>query len=566
MTYQPPRQLAPRPPVDPLEIELVYDVIPCGSCSFFWPGDPSQQPYGPYSTFDVDMRTPPPLDPLPTTPSFPWIQTVTQAPAFPNPEVLDGCRKAPIMTLGINPNLTAFAPGPTGAAWAYPGFATDEGGSLYTKYAYYYRYRTVFQESFELGFAEQFLLPDPRVVAERAGKVVKATRTSDAPSYEISVVYEGDDQPTVIPLTGELGSPPWVLLYDTYGAGAVFPAGATIAGKVDVPAGQSVEVHREAETYYTQFVPVLEHFQETVRAGGHPDAVLRMGEDVCQLDMVACASPHWSSGYLGGTVAAIDEVVDNCVMRNAWAMKQLVQTRPVVLFLVGETSYDMFVEWFGALLERDVPLPAKPADGPFTLLRETCDPAHPCTFRFETSTGGLDFSLATRVVVSPHFSYSSNFLPQYRLSPEQLTELKTSDPACATFLSSDPRLEYVAPEETGDYPAWTIPNAADVAGVRAAIDTGFPASAPVLDAGFYDARSMMAGVLDDLYSSGALSYGPAQALTRTQGACKFCVNDHWEFPLGCPYDKPPEPSPAPGVLESIAAAIVAAGRRTDGQP
>lgn len=563
MTYQPPRQLAPRPPADPLEIELVFDVIPCGSCSFFWPGDPSQQPYGPYSTFDVDMRNPPPLDPPPSTSSFPWIQTVTQTPAFPNPEVLDGCRKAPIMTLGINPNLTAFAPGPTGAAWAYPGFSTDDGGDLLTKYAYYYRYRTVFQESFELSFAEQFVLPETRIVAERAGKVTGATRTSDAPSYDVYVRYDGDTADTTIPLPGELGSPPWVLLYGDY---AAFPAGATLAGQVDVPAGQSVEVMREAETYYTQFVPVLEQFQAAVRAAGHPDAVLRMGEDVCQLDMVACASPHWSSGYLGGSPAAIDEVVDNCVMRNAWAMKQLVQTRPVVLFLVGETSYDMFVEWFGALLQRDVPLPADPEDGPFTLLRETCDPAHPCTFRFETSVGGLDYSLETRVVVSPHFSYSSNFLPQYRLSPAQLTQLKTSDPACATFLSSDPRLAYQEPESAEDYVAYAIPNPADVAAVRAAIDSGFPASAPELDAGFYDAPAMMAGVLEGLYSTGALSYGPAGALTRTEGACKFCVNDHWQFPLGCPYDKPPEPSPAPGVLESVAAAIVAAGRRTDGQP
>ena len=45
-----------------------------------------------------------------------------RSPTFPDAEVMDGCRKAPIMTIGINPNLTAFAPGSTGASWCYPSF------------------------------------------------------------------------------------------------------------------------------------------------------------------------------------------------------------------------------------------------------------------------------------------------------------------------------------------------------------------------------------------------------------------------------------------------------------
>ena len=97
------------------------------------------------------------------------MEATTAAPAFPLPEVLDGCRKAPIMTIGINPNLTAFAPGQPGTAWCYPNFADDESADLFTKYAYYYRYRSVFQERFDLSWVEQFLLPEPRVVAAKAG-------------------------------------------------------------------------------------------------------------------------------------------------------------------------------------------------------------------------------------------------------------------------------------------------------------------------------------------------------------------------------------------------------------
>ena len=79
---------------------------------------------------------------------------------------------------------------------------------------------------------------------------------------------------------------------------------------------------------------------------------------------------------------------------------------------------------------------------------------------------------------------------------------------------------------------------------------------------------MMASVLDAMLKKGELSYGKVgdgtvgdiEALTRNEGACKFCVNDHWKFPLGCPYGKPDEPSPKPGYLEKVAAAFVAAGK------
>ena len=75
---------------------------------------------------------------------------------------------------------------------------------------------------------------------------------------------------------------------------------------------------------------------------------------------------------------------------------------------------------------------------------------------------------------------------------------------------------------------------------------------------------MMAGVLDELYSNGTIAYGAVpgsqlQALSRTDGACRFCVNDHWTFPGECRYGKTGEPTPAPGYLEQVAAAIVAAG-------
>ncbi|MET5012556.1 hypothetical protein AAHH80_35750, partial [Burkholderia pseudomallei] len=80
----------------------------------------------------------------------------------------------------------------------------------------------------------------------------------------------------------------------------------------------------------------------TLRVGGHPGASLHVGEDVCQIDMVACASPHWKPGFLGGSDASVTAIVDNCVSRNAWAIKLMVQTRPALLYIVSESSWNMF--------------------------------------------------------------------------------------------------------------------------------------------------------------------------------------------------------------------------------
>ena len=563
MAYVPPRRRTPSPTGNPLEVDLVFNVTACGTCDFFWPDDPSRQVYGPYPTFDISMDPPPPKDPDAATQSFPWIEATTGAPGFPLPEILDGCRKAPIMTIGINPNLTAFAPGRAGASWCYPGFADDQTADLWTKYAYYYRYRSVFQERFDLDWVRQFLLPEPRIVAAKSGSVVSALRPTDAPSFDLHVRYDGDGADTVFTLQHDLGTPRWVVLFDSHGAGSRFAAGDTLAAKLDVPAGQPAQVYREQVGYYEQFVPVMEAFQETIRASGHPDAQLRMGEDICQLDMVATASPHWTNDFLGGSDESLRTIVDNCVSKNAFAIKQLVQTRPAVLYLVGESTYSMFRAAFGALLQRDPPLSARPADQAFTLLWETTDPAQPCTLRFDTTVDGVPYSLSTRIVVTPHFSYSSNFTPQIRLGPSAWKQLQNDDAACAAALNDPPRIVFQPPVQEYDYAAFLI--AGDSAGVLADLEGRFPASASVLKAGYYDPHAMMAGVLNDLYSSGALTYGGVgggslSALGRTEGSCRFCVNDHWSFPGECRYAKTDEPPPPAGYLEQVAAALVAAGR------
>jgi hypothetical protein len=559
MTYDPPRQAAPKPTGDPMELALVLNVRPCGTCGFFWPQDSTKQPYGPYPAYDFDSNTPTTQAPKGDEPSFAWLSGTTRPPAFPDGEIMDGCRKAPIMTIGINPNLTAFLPGETGAAACYPSFSSAHGTDSWTKYAYYYRYRSVYQEGFDPHFIQPFLNASDHIVAPGPGVIIAAERPSDDPSYTIKVRYDGDAQDVTLPLPGKLGAPRYVLLFDVGPPHNRFQKGDVIAARLDVPAARKAEIYAHQIGYYQRILPVLDRFASFLQGKGHQNVHLRVGEDVGQLDMVACASPHWGPPWLGGSAEAVRTIISNCVTKNAWALKQLVQTRPAVLFLVGEASFNMFRYAFDALIKPA--LPENPADGAFSLLRATTDPAHPCRFEFSETFGGHAYTISTRLVVAPHFSYGINFLPQFRLSASDWQEFRTQFADCAHFLQTDSRL-HVVPATAGAFAAIEVLR--DPQGVTAELHAKWPDAAARLAPSFYDPNAMMAGVLEDEYQKGHLAYVDRTAdragfLARTDGPCVFCVNHHWTFPQGCPYGKPAEaPLPA-GLLDNVAAAILQSG-------
>jgi len=562
MAYNPPRQLKPQPSSDPLEVSLVFNVRPCGTCSFFWPDDPTQQPYGPYTAYDFVSNTPATAPAPAGASSFPWLTGVTRPPVFPNAEVMGGCRKAPIMTLGINPNLTAFLPGQTGASWCYPDFSNAGGTDPWTKFAYYYRYRSTCQEHFALEQINQWLAAAGRIVAEAAGVVVGAERTSEAPSYNIKIKYDTESASRTIPLTSTVGEPPYVLLFNPEPPANRFQKGDILAARVNAPVGQSATVYAQQIGYYEQFVPTLSQFEGFLQANGHASITLAMGEDVGQLDMVACASPHWGPQWLGKATAAENAVIQNCVSTNAWALKQLVQTRPAVLFLVGEASYSMFQNAFGKLITADPPLPATPEDGAFTLLRATTDASHPCRFEFSTTIGGTAYALSTRLVVSPHFSYNSNFVPQFRIRPADWQSFEQQYPQAASYLQHNAQFQYSPPNQTSPLVVITIPRSS--AAALAAFQQQFTAAAAQLMPAYYDAHAMMESVLENLYQAGQLSVvaNPQGGtyLARTAGPCVFCVNAHWSFPLGCPYGKPDETALPVGFLEQVAQEMVQQGK------
>ena len=118
----------------PTEVELAYEVMSCQAmrveqepaaaphpCTYF-------RKWGTYHSYDYSMDTPPPERGI-----LHETKYVGRAPLVP--ELLSGCRKAPIMALGINPNL--------------PGWWRGKKGSLnplfddYRQYAHYFRYRSL---------------------------------------------------------------------------------------------------------------------------------------------------------------------------------------------------------------------------------------------------------------------------------------------------------------------------------------------------------------------------------------------------------------------------------------
>lgn len=575
--YNPPREMTPvdKPPYadDPLEVKLAFQVRACGTCLFFWPEQKTQQPYGPYTAFDFDVNVPYPAEAGKGSAPSPWVIGRTRPPSFPNAEVIDGCRKAPIMTIGINPNLTAFLPGETGAAWCYPNFSSDNDTDAWTKYAWYYRYRSVYQERFTLDFVKKFLLPDEQVIAPRNGHIVTATRLDDNTAWTVTVRYEGDAADTIISLPGKLGGFPFVLMFDMYPPTNVFKAGDVIAGKIAVPQGIQVEVLQQQQGYYMQFVPVLKQFQETLHRDGHTAAALRIGEDVCQLDMVACASPHWNKGFLGGSAESINTIVDNCVSRNAWAIKQMVQTRPAVLYVVSGSSWDMFRGAFGAHVHRDIPLSEKPVDKDFTLLQETTDPAHPAYIDFDVTVDGQRYTSRTRLVITPHFSYNTNFAPQYRISQADWKSLQQDHADCLAAFTLANGFTIVPPDPKYPHDYYGVLFSTDperAAASLAWLKEHFPSGYLALEQYYNDPHALMASVLDDLYSQGVLSWkdkgNGTGYLDRTEGSCRFCVNSHWQFPNECRYDKTKEPTPPSGFLEKVAEQIVATGKPAGNQP
>lgn len=508
----------------PLEVSLVHDVKNCRTCQWFWGGVP---PYGPYTGFDwtedypeqAIHEGPQSADAIEPTP---WLKGVLKGSRLVDPGVMHGCRKAPIMTIGINPNMTAYFASTSGARWAYPWFEVDN------RYAYYYRHFTIYQESVSLDYVRQHLDGGKRLDAEADGWLVSTERGADHRFMLLTVQYQEADKPTV----HELAWTPeerWVVVQDRGKEEAPdtwFKKGDPLAGVFTPPTGTETEIYENPAGYYQRMIPVLDAFKKKV---GLQEANLTVGEDVAQHDMIGTASPGWSSKYDIPT----ETITRNCVHDHGWVVSQFIQSQPAVVILVGGSAVEMFRQIFGPYMDlstegRDI----------FQLLKETT------TRRYYVNIDIQGLRFRSRILTPAHFSYGDNFYQQSRLSPDAWVAFEQDFKGDVQVLGDAKR---IWPPAYNGVVAIRLDGPDDEIKQKVSVE-GWQ----VLMAYYVDPFDMLASALAEEYEQGVLGYDQATGhLARVAGPCRYCVNDLWSFPEGCAYGKPDEKPYAPGYLESI---------------
>ncbi len=301
-----------------------------------------------------------------------------------------------------------------------------------------------------------------------------------------------------------------------------FCAGDTIGGFLELPEGVGVKVEQNVVGYYQRMISILEQVSAYLRSRGEVPN-LEMAEDMCQLDMVACASPGWGSRY------EIDkrEVVAKCVNENAWVIEQLIQTKPGVIVFSGRSAFNMFNQIFQPFIT-----PALPDEmDVYGLMKLTASKPH--YLDIQSSAAGSQYHLRARVLISPHFSYDDNFLPQARFGQEDWAAFGEQFPAATAVL-------------LGDKDRVSEPNRDGYRGIRldglGSFKTDHPEALVRLIQKLFDASALIGdGIAQEVLLDNVGFAG--DHLVRSAGPCRFCDNDHWRFPGGCPYGQPAESEP-----------------------
>ncbi len=118
----------------PTEVQLALEVMPCQAMRRVYESAGTPHPcayfgeWGSYHSFDYASAGPP------EGPGI--VQDVVYAGKTALvPEILSGCRKAPIMSVGINPNLPGY--------WPFTRNAVNPLFEDFLQYAHYFRYRRI---------------------------------------------------------------------------------------------------------------------------------------------------------------------------------------------------------------------------------------------------------------------------------------------------------------------------------------------------------------------------------------------------------------------------------------
>lgn len=197
------------------------------------------------------------------------------------PEVLSGCRKSPIFVVGINPNLTGYNMSKKNSA--YPLF--DE----YKQYAHYFRYRS----------ADKLEIPKDKFEE-----------------------FGGNNDEAPPELTTDLEVP-------------------EKNGKKKIP------LQLQPVTYYHELQKLLDDLAKEMEWEDHQ---LTVGEDLSYGNMVACPSARWitkkTDDYPGLEMskAEVTGIVHECFHNRKYFLRQLFQSLPKIIMVVGATTAAPFIE------------------------------------------------------------------------------------------------------------------------------------------------------------------------------------------------------------------------------
>ena len=512
----------------PLEVRLAWEVMTCRGmrttyerkdhpCHWF------NDNYGPYPAYDW-------IEDFPRE-NFSGNERILNAVCKGNryqlPELMSGCRKAPIMTIGINPNLTAYWTGVDGATWCYPYF--DDIG----QYAYYFRHRAIYQERFLLDFIKSSVIPGTKVEATNDGWIKMMSRSDFPSAIWLFLEYQTER----IKQEGRLLESDYKIFFNSKKSNVteknvLFKKGDMIAGRIDLKEKVPTEICQEEVGYYKRFQSIFELFKKLVGTELE-GSDLRMAEDVCQGDMVACASPGWESRIPDSVRKGIKM---ECVRCRQWLIRQMLQTRPKVIVFSGRSALAMFDEVMGSYFEPKLDLSKDSKQDVYDLLK-LCEGEG-----IYLKVNQEDLSFQSRIIVSPHFSYDENFKPHCRFTQEEWNGFSQSYPQAAEKLS----------KVTSDASVTSDAYKRKLIGIK---DKNAPSKeelgeevCKVLADHFYDPPRMIAQILNQEYQAGRLVMDKKTGhLGRTDGPCRFCDNQLFAFPEGCLYGKIVSREPQPNI-------------------
>ena len=498
----------------------MQDLRACRQCDAFW----GETAYGPFIQIEHTKGSPADA-PVGKIAGF----------SHPEPASLYGCRRAPIMLIGINPNLAAHFVIPrkqADAEWV-PGTpaATEDrrSGSYLTMpffssdkdYAEHYRYRP--PEAMQLrdrADLEGLLASHGRIVAEHDGELVPddgamggSYRVPGRRLARLVIQYQGATKQIAIDST-------WNREESLAIVRTSFRKGEVIAGLLTSSVlGTSVPLKGSTAGggYYRRAASLLSRIESLI-----PGAKLELGEDMALHDVVACASPNWNSREFD-----IEAVQSRCVQDMRWMHRDVADCAPEVIVLAGRVALGMFAQTGSGRLSTPLEQLPTRAGGHGGLFSTVASAGLWWTYRAQ----GVERSV--RLVIAPHFSYSDNFLPQCYFTEADWLVFQQRHAAIAGLLRSERRIKGVF--GTNDVQVslqvddrlWERIEAADMMANTTMRMT------------WVDPVAFLAEAVTEALRERRVKPDGTGHLARARSGCDFCDNPAWKIGNGCAYDPPP---------------------------